>query len=539
MSLPNKMEPFSLPAGFGEDDDTQPAVDFIGVDPREHALETVTYYTDMLEGDIVLVPFVDGEPDWANTTRDTIEKFAGHWTELEQEDVSRLGVLTDSFARFLSDGTDDVSVVTLWRDGTPDVRQIGGEDCPAAHHLITDALIDDEPLKVRRPEKPDHILKPAEPPKPAEPKDPPKAANDNQEILLINPANWHGLPVPPREWFIEDMIPMRQVTILNGDGGVGKSLLALQIAATSALAVDTLGLEPLAKPALYLGAEDGADEFQRRLADIVAHHGAGFDDLWRFRLLPLADRDALLCVPNRAGIMKPTALWKRVVVTIQDIKPGLVVLDTAADLFGGDEIKRAQVRQFISMLRKVAMESDCAILLLAHPSVAGMQSGSGSSGSTAWNNSVRSRLYLTRPEGKDDSDPDARVLTTKKINYGKVGNELRLRWQDGVFVLDDGRPTAASGLLNKRADETFRSLLSAVNRTGQRVASTKGVNFAPAVLAARPDAEGVTKKQFEAAMQRLLAGGIIKVIWEGPPSKQRQRLIVAAEDFGPKGEGED
>lgn len=527
---PYEMKAFELPDVFREDDHAEPVVGFVGVDEREHALECLADYADILFGDIVLVPFADGKPDWDNVTRDTIEKFSGHWSEIEPEDVPRLGILTDSFARFLGDGTDDVSVVTLLAGGTPDVRQIGGEDCPAAHHLVTDAIIDDEPLKVRQ----------ATPPKEPQKKEPPKADNDNQEIFLINPADWHGKPVPPREWFIEDMIPMRQVTILNGDGGVGKSLLALQIAAASALSVETLGLQPLAKPVLYLGAEDGAEEFQRRLADIVVHHGAGFDDLFRFRLLPLADRDALLCVPNnRTGVMEPTALWKRVVVTIQDLKSGLVVLDTAADLFGGDEIKRAQVRQFISMLRKVAMDNDCAILLLAHPSVAGMQSGTGSSGSTAWNNSVRSRLYLTRPEGKDDSDPDARVLTTKKINYGKVGNELKMRWQDGVFVLDDGKPTAFSGLLNRRHDETFRNLLSAVNRTGQRVASTRGVNYAPAVLAARPDAEGVTKKQFEAALQRLLAEGIVKVVWEGPPSKQRQRLIVSAEDFGPDSGAED
>ncbi|QKC97280.1 AAA family ATPase [Mesorhizobium sp. NZP2298] len=515
-----EMAPFTLQSGFG--DGVEPAVGLISIDQREHALETVADYADMLFGDVVLVPFSDGQPDWTNTTRDSIEKFSGSWSELEPEDVPRLGVLTDSFGRFLGHG-DDVSVVTLWRGGTPEVRQIGGQYCPAAHCLVTDALIDDEPLKVRA----------------VKPKQPPVGGNDNQEIFLVNPADWSGLPVPKREWFIEGMVPMRQVTILNGDGGVGKSLLALQIAAASALSVDTLGLEPLARPALYVGAEDSADEFHRRLADIVGHHKMAMSDMWRFRLLPLADRDALLCVPNRLGAMEPTVLWKRLVVTIQDLKPGLVVLDTSADLFGGDEIKRAQVRQFIAMLRKVAMESDCAIMLLAHPSVAGMQTGTGSSGSTAWNNSVRSRLYLTRPEGKDDIDPDARVLTTKKINYGKVGNELRMRWQDGVFVLDDGKPTAVSGLLNRRHDEAFRSLLSAVNRTGQRVASTRGVNYAPNVLAARPDAEGVTRKQFEAAMQRLLADGIVKVVWEGPPSKQRQRLIVSAEDFGPDSEVEE
>ncbi|WP_192179046.1 AAA family ATPase [Mesorhizobium amorphae] len=267
MTHPNthEMTPFALPSGFG--DEAEPLVDFIGVDEREHALDCLTDYADMLYGDIVLVPFANGEPDWKNIARDTIEKFSGHWSEIEPEDIQRLGILTDSFARFLADGTNDVSIVTLWRGGTPVVRQIGGSPCATALDLVMDAIIDDEPLKVRA------TTKPKEQPK----KDPPAADNDNHEIFLINPADWHGKPVPRREWFIEDMIPMRQVTILNGDGGVGKSLLALQIAAASALSVDTLGLAPLARPVLYLGAEDGADEFQRRLADILSHHGAAFD----------------------------------------------------------------------------------------------------------------------------------------------------------------------------------------------------------------------------------------------------------------------
>ncbi|MHC2489143.1 hypothetical protein ACVII0_002935 [Sinorhizobium meliloti] len=50
----------------------------------------------------------------------------------------------------------------------------------------------------------------------------PAAANDNT-IGVINPADWHGEPIPARQWFVDGLIPARQVTILNGDGGVGKS----------------------------------------------------------------------------------------------------------------------------------------------------------------------------------------------------------------------------------------------------------------------------------------------------------------------------
>jgi RecA-family ATPase len=377
------------------------------------------------------------------------------------------------------------------------------------------------------------FLSPSDVPAPANDNDPGKPWMKSLRFTPINPTIWHEKPVPDRQWYIPDLVPMRQVTLLYGDGGVGKSLLALQIAAAGALSVETLELEPWAGRVLYLGAEDEAEEFQRRLAAILKAHNKDFDDLLLFRLLAMADADALLSVPDRAGNMQPTPLWLDLAKYAADFKPKLIVLDTVADLFAGDEIKRGQARQFVGMLRKLAIEIDCAIILLAHPSVQGMTSGTGTSGSTGWSNSARSRLYLTR--GDKDDDPDLRILKTMKSNYGTVGDELKLRWQDGAFVLDDGKPSVAAGLLSKHADAKFRELLSAINRSGQRVAPTKGVNYAPTIMAAWPDA-GVSKKELEAAMHRLLASGIIKVVRDGPPSKQRQRLIVSAEDFGPQEE---
>ena len=363
----------------------------------------------------------------------------------------------------------------------------------------------------------------------ATPKAPPmKAANDNapRKPTFINPADWNGLPIPRREWYVEELIPMRTVTILNGDGGVGKSLLALQIAAAGAMSVDTLGMEPWAGRTMYIGAEDEAEEFNRRLADISKAHGMDLSDLYNMRVMSLADSDALLSVPDRGGNMTATPLFAGLAESIAEFGPKLVVLDTAADLFGGDEIKRGQVRQFIGMLRQLAIGVNCAVILLAHPSVQGMQSGSGSSGSTAWNNSVRSRLYLTA----DKDESDLRVLTTMKANYGQTGGQLRIRWRKGAFTLDDGKPSPASALLEATAERVFCDVLDALNEAGIRVASTKGINFAPRVMAERPDAEGMKAKTLEGAMNRLIVAGQVKVEWEGPPSKKRQRLrVVRAE----------
>lgn len=354
----------------------------------------------------------------------------------------------------------------------------------------------------------------------------PSPANDN--LPFINPADWHGVPVPTREWFLDKLIPRRQVTILNGDGGVGKSLLALQISAASAMGCETTGIRPMAGRVMYLGAEDEADEFHRRLADITYQHHRQMSDLSDFRLIPMADRDALLAVPDRAGVMQPTENMVRLRERLTEFRPGFLVLDTSADLFGGDEIKRNHVRQFIAMLRKPAIELDMAVLLLSHPSIQGMLSGTGSSGSTAWSNSVRSRLYLTK--GTDDED--IRVLTTKKSNYGKSGSEMRMRWHEGAFTLDDGKPSPVAGIMNKRADETYLDLLSKLNQQGQRLSPNASQTYAPKIMAAHADAKGMTKRQLVDAQQRLLDKGTIKIVEEGSPSRRYRRLLVTSEVYG-------
>lgn len=351
---------------------------------------------------------------------------------------------------------------------------------------------------------------------------------------LVDPSEWHGTVAKTREWFLTGLIPHRQVTLLSGDGGMGKSLLGLQIGAASALAIKTLGLEPRPGRVLYLGAEDEAEEFHRRLDDICSAHGRSIGDLANLRILPLADQDAILSAPDPKGNMHATPLWGCVDEFVKEWKPRLVVLDTAADLFGGDEIKRAQVRHFVAMLRAMAINRDCSVLLLAHPSVAGMASGSGYSGSTAWNNSVRSRLYLTIGEG------GTRVLKTVKSNYGKTGGEIHLEWRDGVFVTyDPSEPSITDGLIASHDDKKFLAVLSKLNRNGMRPSPNKSPSYAPKLIARHPDGKGTRVHAMEQAMHRLLDAGKIKVVQEGPPSRRYARLIVSAEDFGGGDDGAD
>jgi hypothetical protein len=54
---------------------------------------------------------------------------------------------------------------------------------------------------------------------------------DLQPLPTIDPLCWDEEPIPERRWIVPGIIPEGNVTMLNGDGGLGKSQLALQLLA--------------------------------------------------------------------------------------------------------------------------------------------------------------------------------------------------------------------------------------------------------------------------------------------------------------------
>lgn len=347
----------------------------------------------------------------------------------------------------------------------------------------------------------------------------------------IDVSSLEGKTPPPREWHVDELIPTGTVTILNGDGGTGKSLISLQLAASTITGGYWLGREVKQGRCMFVTAEDDMDELHRRLADIAIDQQVGMVDLEGLVVVSLAGEDAIMATPNgKSNIIKPTRLFETLQEHVAKLEPALVVLDTLADLFGGEENQRAQARQFISLLRGLATHHDTTVLLLAHPSLSGMASGSGTSGSTAWSNSVRSRLYLDRirnDDGRED-DPDVRVVRGMKANYGKSGIEIKVRWRNGVFttVTAANNDTFAGIAADAKAERVFMDLLAVYEADGRAVGAARGANYAPFVFSADDRRETVSKIAFARAMNRLFNDKRIKIIEYGPQSKRRQRLMT-------------
>lgn len=264
---------------------------------------------------------------------------------------------------------------------------------------------------------------------------PPRAIGRDDDAGPRRFEDYVGDP-PDREWIIEDWLPTGEVTSLYGHGGLGKSLLAVQIGHSISHGVPFLGL-PITTPMSVLGifAEDSDDELHRRLHDIKRHPDTAFTEEkahFDYLLWSRAQLDSTLASIEAGGVCRRCPFYERLVKEIEKMPPGpkFLILDTLADLFAGQENDREAANKFVKVvLGSFIRVHNCTVLLLAHPSLSGMARKDGLSGSTAWNNAVRNRLVLSPHKSYEDY----RLLTRAKSNYARSGEALNLMWENGTF----------------------------------------------------------------------------------------------------------
>ncbi|MGH7119105.1 MAG: AAA family ATPase [Acetobacteraceae bacterium] len=331
-------------------------------------------------------------------------------------------------------------------------------------------------------------------------------------LRIINPADLDGVAVPERLWIVTDWLPIGCVTGQYGDGGVGKGMSAQELQTACATATPWFGLAVMRCPSIGFYSEDDIDELHRRQERICRAFGLRLSDLGDLRWISGVGEDNTFCTFDASGRMHVTDRFYHIEEAAKKHHARLVPLDNAADLFGGNENDRGQVRRFIGLLTRLGMGCSAAVLRNAHPSRAGLASGNLDGGNTAWHNSMRSRWGLAKPKGDDEPDDGERILTRHKANYAPDGGTIRLRWAGGVLVpvTRDGGITGMAA--RAAAEETFLLLLDRCEVQGVYVSeSPHSSTFAPRVFARRPDRDHYTTREFERAMHALFDGRRIRV----------------------------
>jgi RecA-family ATPase len=355
-----------------------------------------------------------------------------------------------------------------------------------------------------------------------------------QPIKWLDMSRWDREPVPERQWVVHNRVPLNQAGLFSGEGGTGKSIIELHKNVAHVAGKDWLGSLPEKGPAFYIGAEDEEREIHIRLAAIAKHCSVTFADLISggLHVLPLLGQDATLCFAGKSGRVETTDLYRQLYQAAGDIKPKNISIDTLSRAFAGAENDRVQVYGFASHMQALAMAAGGSVTILSHPSLSGINSGSGISGSTAWHGAFRFRQYLIgiKPEAGEQPDTDLRQLEFRKNQYGPLGETIVLRYRNGLFLPLPGVASLDKAAQEAKADDVFLDLLRRFAKENRNASDKSGTNYAPALFAKEEEAKraGLNRKQLEAAMRRLFATG---KIWNEPcgrPSRPSFRLAVKA-----------
>lgn len=233
----------------------------------------------------------------------------------------------------------------------------------------------------------------------------------------------------PPSWIVDGLVPERVLTLLAGHGGVGKSLLALTLAAHIACAKSWAGRDVQQGQVVYVSLEDSAEIVRYRLRGIAQKYALDGRAL-SANLSVIDGSQAENTLAGEVWDGKTRSL--RFTPAMQELSvmcegAALVVVDNASDAYGGDENVRRDVRQFVRGL----VDRFGTVLLLAHIDKAGSKfgtNGNSYSGSTAWHNSARSRLALLKDED------DLIQLVHEKSNFGQLCEPLPLVWDEAVLI---------------------------------------------------------------------------------------------------------
>ena len=227
------------------------------------------------------------------------------------------------------------------------------------------------------------------------------------------------------EWLMEPWIPRRSLTLLAGREGLGKSTIAVDIAARATRG-ELDNRNPLR--VLYLATEDSRSMTVK--PRLVA---AGADlDAVGFLDVTLGEYGGSLSLPHDYPLLSELIVSERI---------GLVVLDAAKSAMSStlNDHRDDDVRRFLEPMSKMADDFDVVFVALVHfGKRASTDSGTLILGSIAWSQVARSVLSVAR-----DDESGTLIVTNTKGNLAPREMSKECAIASARVPVDEGGHTTA------------------------------------------------------------------------------------------------
>lgn len=186
--------------------------------------------------------------------------------------------------------------------------------------------------------------------------------------------------LPPIEFLVDDILPARSLSVVFGPSGTYKSFLVLDWALSIASGRSWAGHEVEKGHVVYVAAEGASGILKRARAWLEAN--PGYDPSDRFRAVPRAVK---LSDPDSVMELR-AALHEELTES-----PSLIIVDTFARSFTGDENSSTDVGVVIDAIDAIRHEHGATVLLVHH---SGRQEGH-ERGSTALEGAMDARYEMS------------------------------------------------------------------------------------------------------------------------------------------------
>ncbi|GIW82601.1 MAG: hypothetical protein KatS3mg105_4408 [Gemmatales bacterium] len=314
------------------------------------------------------------------------------------------------------------------------------------------------------------------------------------EPVVATLASVHAEPV---SWLWPGWIPRGTLTLMDGDPGLGKSTLTLDLAARVSRGWE---MPPAAGPCV--GAEPGGvlllsaeDDLARVIRPRLDAAGADVSRIHALQAIAVGDERRPPILP--ADLVRIEPLIGDYGIELVIVDPFMAFLDATIDSHRDHDVRRC-----LHALKELAERSGVAILLIRHLNKlnhsTAMYRGGGSIGIIG---AVRSGLIV----GRDPHNEHVRVLASVKSNLGPVprslayalepcGDVARIGWigetdlgPDDILARPEKPRTAFA---EREAEEWLRSQLAAGP-------------VSAAELVDKAEADGISKRTLDRAKKAI------------------------------------
>jgi len=219
--------------------------------------------------------------------------------------------------------------------------------------------------------------------------------------------------VPPPEFQVENLVPLRGVTLITGEGGIGKSFMLMAMAYATATGTSFLGRFGCRRGgALILDMENDDSTVIRRAQKVLIAHrqvagracpstaesdcGNGESHACDFTLpIHILSKQFLSRVPL---LIDRDNGFEALTDVVRFYAPALVVIDPLTAIHATDENDNIAMRQIVMLLQHIARRNNLAIVVIHHPRKRGMINDAGQMirGASDLRNAVDSHLFMRK-----------------------------------------------------------------------------------------------------------------------------------------------